>query len=124
MPKNRIAIITSEVMIGRLMNSVVMLPPFIGASPTSTIFSASLVTMREPVIQWCGFRERRPPRVPGEPVLKVVEIGVEHRRHVKRHDLRESEPAHHCDAERPPRRRARAHADRDRQRCLLYTSPS
>ena len=44
MPKNRIAIMTSDVMIGRLMKSVVMPPPLIGASPggvspTSTCFS-------------------------------------------------------------------------------------
>jgi hypothetical protein len=51
MPKKRIAIMTSVVMTGRLMKSVVTPPPLIGESPTSTAFSASSVAMNQSRIQ-------------------------------------------------------------------------
>src|SRR5258708_31353665 len=94
MPKKRIAIMTSVVMMGRLMNSVVKLMP---ASPSA----ARGELCRGPL-----GRPGQPRRQPAQPRLRVVEVGVEHGRDEARHHLGEGEPAHDRNPQRPSQRRA------------------
>src|SRR5256886_12861434 len=50
-----------------------------------------------------------------EPGLKPLEVEVDHRRDVKRQDLRQQQAAHHRQAERHARAAPGAEADGDRQ---------
>ena len=100
MPNTRMPIMTSVVMTGRLMNSVVR---SIGLTPLGRAD---------------GRRRRRGParrrraasgaQRCAEPRLQLVQVRVEHGGDVQRHDLREREAADDDDAERPARGRAGA----------------
>jgi hypothetical protein len=82
MPNTRIPIMTSVVMTGRFMKTVVKF--------------MSLKSIRADGREIDAFRPATDP--PPRPFLELVEIGVEDRCHVQGHDLREGEPAHDGDA--------------------------
>src|ERR1019366_1957252 len=106
MPKTRIPVMTSVVMTGRLMKSVVK-------------FMRSVRRVRGPAHRRHEHGLERGALsldATFEQCRELVHVGVVDRRHVERDDLREDEPADHGDAEWPARRRARAHTDRDRER--------
>ena len=110
---------TSVVMTGRLMNSVVkfMMRQLWRQTPAAGVSRRPPATSR--ARRTAASRERA-----AEPRLQLVEVRVEHRRHVQRDDLRECQAAHDRDAERTARRRARADADGDRQRADDRRRPS
>src|SRR5665213_4257757 len=115
MPKNRMPTMTSVVITGRLMKSVVkfMRPNPRGGGCASVAHGrcgggngyARLLR---------GAASRR--ELASHPVLQLVEVRIEHRRHVQRDDLREREAADDGDAERAAGCAGGADPDGDRER--------
>src|ERR1700735_3708447 len=122
MPKNRLPTMTSVVITGRLMKSVVK---FIGRKPVGDRREVGGGASVPHGRYGSGHTERGVGLLDGaatvrefasHPALELVEVRIEDRRHVERDDLRECETADDSDAEWAARCAGGTNANGDRER--------
>src|SRR5205823_14415676 len=91
-------------------------PQPLASSPTGPPLGAPLPSVLPSIRGRRSHRDGALRRPASQPLLQLVQVRVDHRRHVQRDELGERQPAHDGDPEGTPGLGALAHAQRDRER--------